>query len=235
MCTGRIDLSFILRAFYNGADAVFVGGCRLNECNYITHGNYHALSMVTLCKKVLKHIGINPERLRIEFMSSGEGIRFAEVMNEFGKKVRELGPLGKLEGLGEDDIKTRLAETMRLVPYIKVVEGEKLAKRLLNPVEYEQLYAQDEVDRLLDEAVSYYIDPAKCQACGICLRRCPAEAINGGKNLVHIVDQEKCIKCGTCFANCPPRFAAIKKIIGEPVPPPIPESARAVVRKGTEK
>ncbi len=235
MCTGRIDLSFILRAFYNGADAVFVGGCRLNECNYITHGNYHALSMVTLCKKVLKHIGINPERLRIEFMSSGEGIRFAEVMNVFGKKVRELGPLGKLEGLSEDDIKTRLAETMRLVPYIKVVEGEKLAKRLLNPVEYEQLYAQDEVDRLLEEAVSYYIDPAKCQACGICLRRCPAEAINGGKNLVHIIIQEKCIKCGTCFANCPPRFAAIKKIIGEPVPPPVAESARTVVRKGTEK
>ncbi len=235
MCTGRVDLSFILRAFLNGADAVFVGGCRLNECNYITHGNYHALSMVTLAKKVLKHIGIDPERLRIEFMTSGEGIRFAEIMNDFGKKVRELGPLGKKEGLTEDMLKARLSETIKLVPYIKVVEGDKLAKRLVNPADYEQLYTQDEVDKLLDEVVSYYIDPAKCQACGICLRRCPAEAINGGKNLVHIIDQEKCIKCGTCFANCPPRFGAIKKIVGEPVPPPVAESARAIVRKGAEK
>ncbi len=207
----------------------------MNECNYITHGNYHALSMVTLCRKILKYIGIDPERLRIEFMTSGEGIRFAEVMNEFGKKVRELGPLGQREGLSEDELKTKLAEIMKLVPYIKVVEGDKLAKRLVDPAEYERLYTQDEVDKLLTEVVSYYIDPGKCQACGICLRRCPAEAVNGGKNLVHIIDQEKCIKCGTCFANCPPRFGAIKKIVGEPVPPSIPEEARAITRKGPEK
>jgi len=95
MCSGRVDLEFVLRAFSNGMDGVFIGGCRLNECNYITHGNYDALSMVLLCKKIMAHIGLNPERLRIEFMTSGEGNLFTEVVDEFSKNVMDLGPLGK--------------------------------------------------------------------------------------------------------------------------------------------
>jgi len=51
MCSGRVDLEFLLRAFSNGQDGVFVGGCRLGECNYVTHGNYDALANVHLCKK----------------------------------------------------------------------------------------------------------------------------------------------------------------------------------------
>ena len=51
MCSGRVDLAFVLRAFSKGVDGVFIGGCHLNECNYITHGNYHALNMVLLCQK----------------------------------------------------------------------------------------------------------------------------------------------------------------------------------------
>src|SRR4030065_2711845 len=95
MCSGRVDLAFVLRAFSNGMDGVFVGGCRLNECNYITHGNYDALNMVLLCKRIMEHIGLNPDRLRIQFASSAEGNLFADVMNEFGNQVRELGTLGK--------------------------------------------------------------------------------------------------------------------------------------------
>ncbi len=140
MCSGRVDLEFVLRAFANGIDGVFIGGCRLNECNYITHGNYHALNMVLLCKKIMEHIGLNPERLRIEFMSSAEGIHFSEVMSEFGNKVKELGPIGKAEGISEDELKSRLAEITRLVPYIKLVENKKLGTRLLNPEEYDKLF-----------------------------------------------------------------------------------------------
>jgi len=114
-------------------DGVFIGGCRLNECNYITHGNYHALNMALLCKKIMEHIGLNPERLRIEFMSSAEGILFAEVMSEFGNKVKELGPLGKREGMDQKELKSKLAEITKLVPYIKLVKNEKLASRLVNP------------------------------------------------------------------------------------------------------
>jgi NADH-quinone oxidoreductase subunit F len=66
--------------------------------------------------------------------------------------------------------------------------------------------------------ISYYIKPEKCQACLVCARNCPVDAISGGKNLVHVIDQEKCTKCGTCFEVCPPRFGAVVKLSGEPVP-----------------
>jgi NADH-quinone oxidoreductase subunit F len=69
----------------------------------------------------------------------------------------------------------------------------------------------------------------------ICLRKCPAGAIDGGKSKIHIVNQEKCTKCGTCFEVCPPRFGAVNKISGEPVPSPVPEEERTVIRKSKEK
>jgi NADH:ubiquinone oxidoreductase subunit F (NADH-binding)/(2Fe-2S) ferredoxin/NAD-dependent dihydropyrimidine dehydrogenase PreA subunit len=79
--------------------------------------------------------------------------------------------------------------------------------------------------------VSYYIDPEKCQACMICLRQCPVEAISGGKNQIHIIDQTKCTKCNTCFEVCPPRFSAVRRLSGEPVPPPVKDRVLAR-RKG---
>ena len=85
------------------------------------------------------------------------------------------------------------------------------------------------------ELIAFHIDPAKCQACMICFKKCPAGAIEGGKNRIHVIDQEKCTKCGTCFEVCPPRFRSVKKISGEPVPPPIPEEARAIVRESKQK
>lgn len=81
------------------------------------------------------------------------------------------------------------------------------------------------------DLISFYIDPANCQACMICFRKCPAHAIEGGKNKTHVIDQEKCTKCGTCFEVCPPRFGAVKKLSGEPVPAPVPEEERTIVRK----
>ena len=74
------------------------------------------MSMVLLCRKIMEHIGLNPERLRIEFMSAGEGILFAEVMNDFVKKVKELGPLGKGEGIDENGLKFKLEAVTKLSP-----------------------------------------------------------------------------------------------------------------------
>ncbi|MBN1863127.1 MAG: 4Fe-4S binding protein [Dehalococcoidales bacterium] len=71
------------------------------------------------------------------------------------------------------------------------------------------------------ELISYYIDPEKCQACLLCLRNCPVEAISGGKNLIHVIDQGKCTKCGACFEVCPSRFGAVVKLSGVPVPEPV--------------
>jgi coenzyme F420-reducing hydrogenase delta subunit/Fe-S-cluster-containing hydrogenase component 2 len=235
MCSGRVDLEFVLRAFSNGTDGVFIGGCRLDECNYTTHGNYHALNMVLLCKRIMEHIGLNPERLRIAFMSSAEGTAFAEVMNEFGKEVKELGPLGQAEGIDKNGLASRLAQIRKLVPYIKMAKHEKLASHLVNPEEYDKLFTIDEIDRLLSTVISYYIDPEKCQACMICARRCPVEAIVSAKHQVHVIDQEECIKCGTCFEVCPPKFGAVIKISGEPIPLPIPEERRTIVREGKGK
>ncbi|MFH1319167.1 MAG: NADH-quinone oxidoreductase subunit NuoF [Bacteroidota bacterium] len=78
------------------------------------------------------------------------------------------------------------------------------------------------------ELISYYIDPVKCRACMICLKKCPADAIDGGKKKIHIVDQEKCTNCGNCLEVCPSKFDAVKKISGEPVPSPVPEEKRII-------
>ena len=231
MCSGRVDLGFVLRAFSKGIDGVFIGGCRLNECNYTTHGNYHTLNMVLLCKRIMEHIGLNPQRLKIAFMSGAEASVFVEAVNGFVQQVKELGPLGIAEGLNQDTLKSELANVTKLVPYIKRVNKEKLALRLKSPEEYDQYFTIDEIDKLFSEVISYYIDPAKCQACMICARRCPEEAIIGAKNQIHMVDQEKCIKCETCFDVCPPRFGAVRKISGAPVPPPLAEEKRTIVRR----
>jgi ferredoxin len=202
---------------------VFVGGCRLNDCNYVTHGNYHALNLVLLCKKIMAYIGMNPERLSIAFMSGGEGIRFTDVVDAFVEKVKAIGPLGKAEGIDKDELDAKLVAVSRLVPYIKIVKREKLASRLQNEAEYDGFFTSEEVDRLFGQVISYRIDPQKCQACMVCLRKCPVEAIAGGKKKVHVIDQEKCIKCGTCFDACPPRFGAVETIACETVPPRIAE------------
>jgi F420-non-reducing hydrogenase iron-sulfur subunit len=231
MCSGRVDLGFVLRAFSKGMDGVFIGGCRLNECNYSTHGNFHALNMVLLCKRIMEHIGMNPTRLRIAFMSGAESNVFVEQVNSFIHQIKELGPLGCAEGMDRDALKAELVHVTKLVPYIKRVNKDKLASRLKSQEEYDYLFTKEEIDKLLGEIISYYIDPAKCQACMICARRCPEEAIIGGKNLIHVIDQDKCIKCDTCFDVCPPRFSAVMKISGGPVPLPLAEEKRTIVKR----
>ncbi len=231
MCSGRVDLSFILRAFSNGTDGVFIGGCHLNDCHYNTEGNYDALAVTRLCKKLMERIGLNPDRLRIEWVSAGEGIRFAEVMSDFGRQIKKLGPLGGSEGMDENELESKIAEITKLVPYIKMVYQDKLASRSTTPEDNDGLFTNDEIDRLFREMVSYYIDPTKCQACSTCLKRCPEGAIIGGKKQIHVIDQEKCIKCGSCFEACPPRFGSVRKVSGEPVPSPISEEAGTIIRK----
>ncbi len=154
MCSGRVDLEFILRAFSNGQDGVLIGGCRLNECNYTTHGNYDALSNTYLCRKIMEHIGLNPERLSIEFMSSGDGNLLAEVINNFTKKVKELGPLGEAEGINKNELKFKLEAARKLVPYIKLVERERLRVPVRSEEEYTKFWKSDEVNRLFNDLIA---------------------------------------------------------------------------------
>jgi F420-non-reducing hydrogenase iron-sulfur subunit len=151
MCSGRVDLEFILRAFSNGQDGVFIGGCRLNECNYITHGNYDALSNTYIFKKIMQTIGLNPERLRIEFMSGADGNLLAEVANDFTEKVRALGPFGKGEGIDKNELNRNLEAVRKLVPYLKLVEREQLRVPVKSEEAYKEFFESSEVNRLFNE------------------------------------------------------------------------------------
>ena len=153
MCSGRVDLAHVFRAFSNGADGVFIGACHLNECNYTTHGNYHALTMVHLAKKLLEHIGLSPERVKIEFMSGAEANLFVEGVNGFVKKVRALGPLGRGEGLKENELKFKLEAVTQLVPYIRLVERERLRLPAMPEEEYRKFFESDELARLFEETI----------------------------------------------------------------------------------
>ena len=153
MCSGRVDLEFVLRAFSNGQDGVLIVGCRLNECNYATHGNYDALANTYICKNILERIGLNPARLSIEFMSGGEGNRLAEVIDRFTEKIRSLGPLGEAEGIEKSRLKPVLEAVRRLVPYLRLVEREKLRVPVRSEQAYREFFESDEVNRLFDEMI----------------------------------------------------------------------------------
>ncbi len=154
MCSGRVDLEFILRAFSTGQDGVLIGGCRLNECNYTTHGNYDALSNTHICRKIMEHIGLNPERLRIEFMSGADGNLLVDAANDFTRKVEELGPLGKGEGIDENTLKFKLQAVRKLVPYIKLVERERLRVPSRSEEAYTEFFESEETNKLFHEIFS---------------------------------------------------------------------------------
>ena len=92
MCSSRVDPQHILYAFKEGADGVFLGGCHPGDCHYV-EGNYKTLRRVALFKPMLATLGIDPRRLRLEWISAAEGKKYAETMNEFTEQIRALGPL----------------------------------------------------------------------------------------------------------------------------------------------
>ena len=98
MFSGRIQPGFVFRAFENGADGVLVSGCHLGDCHYVS-GNERAVEQFAKMKAVLKILGMEEERLRLEWISAAEGVRFAKVIDEFTDRVRALGP-GPFAGTG---------------------------------------------------------------------------------------------------------------------------------------
>lgn len=91
MCSGRVDPSFVLDAFAKGADGVLVGGCHPGDCHY-AQGNYKTLRRVKLLKMLLKDMGLEEERLRLEWISASEGNKYREVVNDMVIKIKEIGP-----------------------------------------------------------------------------------------------------------------------------------------------
>jgi len=155
-----------------------------------------------------------------------EGLKhMREILSDIVEGKGKKGDVELLEGLAGVMAKASLCAL-----------GQTAANPVLSTIRYFRDEYRAHIDEkrcpalVCKELVSYYIEPEKCQACMICLRDCPAEAISGGKNQIHVIDQAKCTKCGTCFDLCPPRFSAIKKISGEPVPAPPPEKDRVLAR-----
>jgi len=154
MCTGRVDLAFVLRAFRQGADGVIIGGCWPGECHYVTEGNYDALGNMHLSKKLLQLIGLNPDRLRLEWIGASEGSRFAEVMSEFAKLLAELGPLSHDEGIDEAALRLKLDAVNQLVPYLKLVEREKLRVPTKSEEAYNDFFNSDAVNKLFNDLIA---------------------------------------------------------------------------------
>ncbi len=154
MCSGRVDLEFILRAFSKGQDGVFIGGCKLDECNYVTHGNYDALANTYLAKKILEYSGLNPARLRLEFMTGADGNLLAEYTDDFARQVKELGPLGKSEGMHAKTVKFKLDAARKLVPYMRLVERERFRVPVKSKVAYTEFFESSEVGQLFDKIFS---------------------------------------------------------------------------------
>jgi F420-non-reducing hydrogenase iron-sulfur subunit len=92
MCSSRVDPQHILYAFKEGADGVFIGGCHPGDCHYV-EGNYKTLRRITLFKVMLQDLGIDPKRLRLDWISAAEGKKYAVTMDEFTEQIRALGPL----------------------------------------------------------------------------------------------------------------------------------------------
>jgi len=124
MCSGRVDPVFVLRAFSRGLDGVMILGCHSGDCHYAT-GNYYAQNRVKVLKQLLDLARVNPDRLVLDWVSAGEGQRFAGLVSDFTERIKALGPLdgAGTAGVGEpprEGLLERLAAARRAVESEKV-------------------------------------------------------------------------------------------------------------------
>ena len=102
MCSGRVDPQFILEALARGADGVLIGGCHLGDCHYV-EGNYKTMRRFQMLKRMLADMGVEEQRVRMEWISASEGERVKTVINEMVEQVRALGPLNLPERFADWD------------------------------------------------------------------------------------------------------------------------------------
>ena len=114
MCSGRVDPSFVPRAYLVGYDGVMILGCHPGDCHYLS-GNYQAEKKISLTRKLLEMAEIGSDRLLLDWVSAGEGERFSQVVRQFVEKIRALGPFPLDQAMKE---KLRAVKTS--------LEGEKI-------------------------------------------------------------------------------------------------------------
>ena len=179
MCSGRVEPAFILNAFMNGMDGVLVSGCHIGYCHYIS-GNLKAEKNVERTKKLLEVLGLDSDRLRLEWISASEGQKFANVITDFTKKLKKMGP-NPLQKIG-----TKKEISAKKPSFSEIVENTNIRMCLecgkcssscpitrMNP----DFSPRMTVKRILSGAESLSInDPGiwTCLTCGLCQERCPS-------------------------------------------------------------
>ena len=150
MCTGRIDPFMILDAFLCGVDGVLILGCKDGECHYVT-GNMEAKNKIGMTSRLLRIIGIDQNRIYFGQLSSAEGTRFVELVENFTKRIKEIGALGTEIKEDKEELKFRLEAAKA------AVEGEKLRWVIGKKTEfmgignkYGEMFTRHEMDRFLD-------------------------------------------------------------------------------------
>ncbi|UCF08390.1 MAG: hydrogenase iron-sulfur subunit [Thermoplasmata archaeon] len=197
-CSGQVDMIHILRAFENGADGVFVGGCLPEQCHYVD-GNEKAEARVLFLKKVLRALGLSEERLAMQFMSAAMGSEFARAAYEFTAAVRKLGPnpLKKHRGmdLTMDNKRVMLREMV-----LSIAGG--LDRSVRDCIEPQPGFGEPSLDM------------EKCLGCGACAYVCKndamkAEAADDNVLLKHTY--WRCTACGNCRDACPKECIEVER------------------------
>ncbi len=145
MCSGRVDPEIILDTFLYGADGVFIGGCHLGDCHYV-EGNYYAEKKIEMARRLLKEAGVEPERLRLEWVSASEGELFASTIKEFTEEIKEIGRI-------EFEKEKMEAVCMAAADYRLRILATKERELLEEGNKYGEVFTQHEMDRLLDDMV----------------------------------------------------------------------------------
>jgi coenzyme F420-reducing hydrogenase delta subunit len=153
MCSGRVDPVIILEMFTNGADGVIVTGCHPGDCHYI-EGNLHEERKIKMLTRLIALTGLEPERLRLEWVSAAEGQRFAQVVTDFTEQVKRLGP----SPVSRETPDLRILENLQAAKSaassskLRVLVGRERELTEKNNV-YEEKVLQENFDSLLEEAV----------------------------------------------------------------------------------
>ena len=180
MCSGRVDPAFIIRAFEMGADGVLVGGCHPGTCHYVS-GNLEAEKRMENTKKLLKLIGLGPERLRLEWISASEGGKFAQVVTEFTEELRKMGPNPlKAKAKTEAPINTKqaISEAIKKTNVQYCLECGKCSGSCPISKVNDAFSPRRVVERSLlgfEERVLTGADLWTCLTCFLCTERCPSD------------------------------------------------------------
>jgi coenzyme F420-reducing hydrogenase delta subunit len=149
MCSTRISPHLVLDLFEAGADGILVGGCHLNDCHYIT-GNFYTEKRVRMMKKLLEDAGVEPGRLRLEWVSASEGEKFSKVVTEFTEQVKKLGP-SKVKKDAAAKIRVSAADGASETFRLRALVGKELNLEKQGNV-YGQKLEQTELEKLIDAA-----------------------------------------------------------------------------------